>query len=51
MNSIHWKMVFNVCIRHITSPFNDEFHKEWTWAYLDTVNETHAPSPWHLIGS
>jgi len=37
-------------IHDITSFSNDKFHKERTWAYLDTVDETHAPFPWHLIG-
>ncbi len=42
--------MFNVRIHHITFPFSDEFHKEWTWVCLDIVDETHGPSPWHLIG-
>jgi hypothetical protein len=42
-------MVSNVCICHITSLSNNEFHKEQT-TYLDIVDETHALSPWHLIG-
>jgi hypothetical protein len=41
----------NIGIHDITSPSNDEFHEEWIWACLDIVNEIHAPSPWHLIGS
>jgi hypothetical protein len=28
----------------ITSPPSDEFHKEWTWVCLNTIDETHAPS-------
>jgi hypothetical protein len=50
MNSIYWKMVSNVRIRHITSPYSDEFRKEQTWACLDIINQIHAPSLWHLIG-
>jgi hypothetical protein len=37
-------------IHDITSLSNDKSHKEQTWAYLDIVDEIHAPSPWHLIG-
>jgi len=36
-------------IHDVTSPFSDKFHEEWTWVCLDIINETHAPSPWHLI--
>jgi hypothetical protein len=32
-------------IHDITSFFSDEFHKESTWACLNIVDETHAPSP------
>jgi hypothetical protein len=32
-------------IRDITSPSSNEFHEEQTWACLDIVNKTHAPSP------
>jgi hypothetical protein len=33
----------NIC--DITSPFNDEFHEEWTWACLYIVDDTHALFP------
>ncbi len=46
MNEFH-----DIDIHDITSPFNNEFHKERTWVYLDIVNETHVLFPWHLIGS
>jgi hypothetical protein len=45
MNELH-----GLGIRDITSLSNNKSHKEKTWAYLDTVNEIHAPFPWHLIG-
>jgi hypothetical protein len=45
MNKLH-----GIHICDITSLFNDKFHEEWTWVCLDIVNETHAPSPWELIG-
>jgi len=41
----------NVCICHITSLSNNKFYKKQTWACLDIINEIHAPSPWHSIGS
>jgi len=37
-----------VSICDITSPFNNKFHKEQTWACLDIIDETHEPSQWHL---
>jgi len=45
MNELH-----GVGIHGITSPFNDEFHKEWTWACLSIIDETYEPFPWCLIG-
>ncbi len=45
MNELH-----GVGIHNITSFSNDESHEEQTWACLDIIDETHAPSPWHLIG-
>jgi len=45
MNELH-----GIGIRDITSFFSDVFHEEWTWVYLDIVNEIHTPFPWHLIG-
>ncbi len=39
----------NIGIRDITSLSNDEFHMEQTWVYLDIVDETREPFPWHLI--
>ncbi len=41
----------NIGIHDITYPSNNEFHEKWIWACLDNINETHAPSRWHLIGS
>jgi len=38
-----------VGIYGIITPFNDKFHEEWTWAYLDIIDETSEPSSWHLI--
>jgi hypothetical protein len=46
MNELH-----GIGIHDITSPFSDEFHKEWTWVCLDIIDKTHAPSLWHSIGS
>jgi hypothetical protein len=46
MNEFH-----GIGIHDITSLSNNEFHEEQTWACLDIINETHAPFPWHLIGS
>jgi hypothetical protein len=40
----------SIGISDITSPFNDEFHEQWTWACLDIVDETLEPSPWRWIG-
>jgi hypothetical protein len=40
MNELH-----GIDIHNITSLSNDESHKERTWACLDIINETHAPSP------
>ncbi len=40
MNELH-----SIGIHDITSPFNDKFHKEWTWACSDKIDEIHAPSP------
>jgi len=37
MNKLH-----NIDIYNITSPSKDEFHKEWTWACSDIINEIHA---------
>jgi len=52
MDEFHlFEEVFNVCICHITSFSNDKFHKEQTRACLDIVDEIHASSPWHSIGS
>jgi hypothetical protein len=45
MNSIHYKMVYNVCIYHITSPFGDEFHKEQLLVCLDIVDGIFSPFP------
>jgi hypothetical protein len=45
MNELH-----GISIDDITSPSNDKFHKKRIWACLDIVDETYAPSPWHLIG-
>jgi hypothetical protein len=42
---------YGIGIHGITFPFNDKFHEERIWACLDNVDETHAPFPWHLIGS
>jgi hypothetical protein len=39
MNELH-----GIDIRDITSPYNDEFHEERTWACLYIVDKTHAPS-------
>jgi hypothetical protein len=39
MNELH-----GVGIYDITSPFNDKFYKEQTWAYLDIIDETCEPS-------
>jgi hypothetical protein len=49
--NVQMKELHGIGIRDITSPFNDEFHKERTWVCLDIVDETHAFSPWHSIGS
>jgi hypothetical protein len=43
MNELH-----GIGIRDITSPFNDKFHKEQTWACLDIIDETCEPSQWCL---
>jgi hypothetical protein len=40
MNELH-----GIDICDITSLSSDKFHKEQTWIYLDTINETHLPSP------
>jgi hypothetical protein len=48
---IQMNELYGIGICDITFFFNDEFHEEWTWACLDIVDEIHAPSPWHLIGS
>jgi len=45
MNEFH-----GVGIHDITSPSNDEFHEEQTWACLDFVDEIHGPFSWCLIG-
>ncbi len=44
MNELH-----SIGIYGIISPSSDKFHKEWTWACLDIINEIHEPSSWHLI--
>jgi hypothetical protein len=49
--NIQMKEVHGIGIRDITSPTNNEFHEEQTWVCLDIVDETCAPSPWHLIHS
>ncbi len=41
MNEFHCVGIYD-----ITSPFNDKFHKEQTWAYLDNVNETRELCTW-----
>ncbi len=46
--NIHMNEFRGVSISDITSPFNNKFHKEQTWACLDIINETHEPSQWHL---
>jgi hypothetical protein len=35
----------------ITSPSNDESHKEQPWACLNTACESPSLFPWHLISS
>jgi hypothetical protein len=48
--NIQMNELCGIDIHNITSLFNNEFHKEQTWVYLDIVNETDAFSLWHLIG-
>ncbi len=47
---MHMNELHDVGISYTTSPFNDKFHKERTWASLDIVDETCEPFPWCLIG-
>ncbi len=47
--NIHMNELHGVGICHITSPFNNEFHEEWTWACFNIVDETCEPPPWPLI--
>jgi hypothetical protein len=45
MNEFH-----GIDIHDITSLFSDEFHEEWTWAFLDIIDEIHEFFPWRMIG-
>jgi hypothetical protein len=46
MNELH-----GIGIRDITFFSNNEFHEKQTWVCLDIIDKTHAPSPWHSLGS
>jgi len=48
--NIQMKELHGIGIHDITSPSSNEFHKEQTWVCLVIIDETHAFSPWHLIG-
>jgi hypothetical protein len=49
MNELHSSN--ESCVYDITSPFNNEFYKEWwPWACLDIVHEFFSFFSWHLIG-
>jgi hypothetical protein len=48
MKSNHATMS-NIGVCDITSPSNDEFHKEWPWICLDIINAILSLISWHLI--